>query len=81
MISAHPGLIPQEKGNLTQAIIWACTVFVEYYTGYVFVALMRDISAESKKRRRKSLITAELFEESKSIITMQIMEDLLNLHG
>ena len=46
MISAQPGLIPQEKGNLTRSRIWACTVFVEYYTGYVFVALMRDLTAE-----------------------------------
>ena len=47
MISAHPGLIPQEKGNLTRARIWACTVFADYYTGYVFVALIRDLTAES----------------------------------
>ena len=30
MISAQPGLIPQEKCSLTQARMWACTVFVEY---------------------------------------------------
>ena len=47
MISAQPGLIPQEKGNLTRARIWACTVFVDYYTVYVFVALMRDLNVES----------------------------------
>ena len=47
MISAQPGSIPQEKDNLTRARIWACTVFVDYYTGYIFVALMRDITAES----------------------------------
>ena len=46
VISAQPGLIPQEKGNLTRARIWACTVFADYYIGYVFVALMRDITAE-----------------------------------
>ena len=40
MISAQPDLIPQEKGNLTRARIWACTIFVDYYTGYVFVAMM-----------------------------------------
>ena len=47
MISAQPGLIPKEKLNLTQARIWACAVFVDYYTGYIFVELMRDITAES----------------------------------
>ena len=39
--------LPQEKGKLTRARIWACTVFVDYYTGFVFVALMRDLTAES----------------------------------
>ena len=47
MISAQPGLIPQEKGNLTRSRIWACTVFVDYYTGYVSMALMRDLTEES----------------------------------
>ena len=53
MISAQPGLIPQEKVNLTQSRIWACTVFVVYYTGYVFVALMRDLTAESTLAAKK----------------------------
>ena len=53
MISAQPGIIPQEKGNLTRARIWACTVFVDYYTGYVFVALMRDLNAESTLAEKK----------------------------
>ncbi len=53
MISAQPGLIPQEKGNLTRARIWACTVFVDYYTGFVFVALMRDLTAESTLAAKK----------------------------
>ena len=81
MISAQPGLIPQEKGNLTQARTWACTVFVDYNNGYVFVALTRDLTAASTLAAKKELSTAALFEESKSNITMQIMEDLLNLHG
>ena len=29
MIYAQPGLIPQDKGNLNRARIWACTVFVD----------------------------------------------------
>ena len=53
MISAKPGLIPQEKGNLAQARIWACTVFVDYYTGYVFVALLRDLTVESTLAAKK----------------------------
>ena len=55
MIYAQLGLIPQEKGNLTQARIWACTLFVDYYTGYVFVALMRDLTAESTLAAKKEL--------------------------
>ena len=53
MISAQPGLIPQEKGNLTLARIWACTVFADYYNGYVFVALMRDITAKLTLEEKK----------------------------
>ena len=53
MISAQPGLIPQEKGNLTRARIWACTVFVDYYTGFVYVALMRDLTGESTLAAKK----------------------------
>ena len=53
MISAQPGLIPQENIILTRARIWACTVFVDYYTGYVFVALMRDLTAESTLAAKK----------------------------
>ncbi|KAL7457785.1 hypothetical protein ACHAXS_000408, partial [Conticribra weissflogii] len=47
LISAQPGLVPQEKGNLTRARIWAATVFVDYYTRFVYVALMADQTAES----------------------------------
>ena len=46
MISSQPALIPQEKGKLTRPRIWACTVFVDHYTGFVFVALMRDLTTE-----------------------------------
>ena len=53
MISAQPGLIPQEKVNLNRARIWACTVFVDYYTGYVFLALMRDLTVESTLAAKK----------------------------
>ena len=53
MISAQPGLIPQEKGHLTRGRIWACTIFVDYFTGFVFVALMRDLTAESTLAAKK----------------------------
>ena len=53
MIPAQPGLIPQEKGRLTRGRIWACTIFVEYFTGYVFVSLMRDLTGESTLAAKK----------------------------
>ena len=53
MISAQPGLIPQKKGNLTRVRIWACTVFVDYFTGFVYVALTRDLMTESTLAAKK----------------------------
>ena len=47
LISAQPVLVPQEKGILTRARIWAATVFIDYVTGYAHVALMTDQSGES----------------------------------
>ena len=47
MISAQPGLVPQEKGHMTRARIWACTIFIDYFTGFTYVALMRDLTVES----------------------------------
>ncbi len=47
MVSAQPGLLPQEKGRLTRARIWGCTVFVDHATDYTCVILMHDFTAES----------------------------------
>ena len=47
LISAQPGLVPQSKGLLTRARIWAATIYVDYVTGYVHVGLMQDQSGES----------------------------------
>ena len=33
--------------NLTRGKIWACTMFVDYFTGFVFVAFIRDLTSES----------------------------------
>jgi len=46
MISAQPGLIPQMAGFLTNLRIWGATIFVDHYSDYVFVALMRDLTLE-----------------------------------
>ena len=47
LISAQPGLVPQEKGIMTRARIWAATVFIDYVTGYVNVGMMQDQSGEA----------------------------------
>ena len=47
LISAQPGLVPQEKGIITRARIWAGTVIIGYVTGYVHVGLMQDQSGEA----------------------------------
>ena len=46
MISAQPGLIPQMAGFLTNLRIWGATIFVDHYSDYVFVALMRDLTLD-----------------------------------
>ncbi len=47
LVSAQPGLVPQNKGTLTRARVWAASVFVDYVTKFVYVALMTDQSAEA----------------------------------
>ena len=47
LISAQPGLVPQSKGVMTRACIWAATIFVDYVTGLVYVGLMTDQPGDS----------------------------------
>jgi hypothetical protein len=44
MISAQPGLIPQIAGFLTNPMIWDATIFVDHFSGYVYDALMRNLT-------------------------------------
>ncbi len=46
LVSAQPGLIPQMSGFLTNMRIWGATVFVDHFSDYVYVALMRDLSLD-----------------------------------
>lgn len=39
--------MPQDKGQMTRARIWGCTVFVDYATSHVHVVLMQDRGIES----------------------------------
>ena len=50
---AQPGLVPQEKGMMTQARIWAATIFVNCVTGYLHVGLMTDQSGESTLKAKQ----------------------------
>ena len=46
LVSAQPGFIPQMSGHLTNMRIWAASVFVDHFTDYVFVHLMRDLTID-----------------------------------
>jgi hypothetical protein len=56
MVSAQPGLIPQMAGFLTNLRICGATIFVDHYSDYVFVALMRDL------KLKKTLLAKSSFE-------------------
>lgn len=47
MISPFGGLIPQIKGKLMRAKFYAATIFVDHFTDYTYVHLMRDTTAET----------------------------------
>ena len=46
-MSAQPGLVPQEKGQMTRARIWGATVFVDYASRWIKVHLMQDATGDS----------------------------------
>ena len=47
MISAQPGLVPQEKGKLTRARIWGATIFVDYATKWIKVCLLQSATGDA----------------------------------
>ena len=47
IVSAQPGLVPQEKGQMTRARIWGDTVFVDYASLWVKVHLIQDSTGDS----------------------------------
>ena len=47
LVSAQPGLVPQEKGSPARARIWGATIFVDSQTDYTKVHLMQDATCES----------------------------------
>jgi hypothetical protein len=46
LVSAQPGLVPQMSGFLTNLQIWGATAFVDHFSDYVYVALMRDLGLD-----------------------------------
>ncbi len=60
LVSAQPGLIPQISGNLMNLQIWGATVFVDHFSDYVYVALMRDLGLD------KTLLAKTAFERHAS---------------
>ena len=47
LVSAQPGLVPQEKGSPTRACIWGATIFVDGQTNYTEVHLVQDAMGKS----------------------------------
>jgi hypothetical protein len=47
MISPFGGLIPQVRGRLMKAKFYAATIFVDHYTDYTYVHLMKDTTGET----------------------------------
>ncbi len=46
LVLAQLGLLPQMYGFLTNLLIWSTTVFVNHFSDYVYVALMRDLGLD-----------------------------------
>jgi hypothetical protein len=46
LVLAQPGLVPQMSGFLTNLGVWGATVFVNLFSDYVYVTLMRDLGLD-----------------------------------
>jgi hypothetical protein len=60
LVSAQPGLVPQMSGFLTNLWIWGATIFVNHFSDYVYVVLMRDLGLD------KALLAKTAFERHAS---------------
>jgi hypothetical protein len=54
LVLEQPGLIPQMAGFLTNLQIWGATIFVNHFSDYVYVALMRDLSLDETLLEKSS---------------------------
>jgi hypothetical protein len=67
MVSAQPELIPQMAGFLMNLHIWGATIFVDHYSDYIFLALMRDLTLD------KTLLTKSSFERHANEVNISII--------
>ena len=54
IVSAQPGLVPQEKGQLTRSRIWGATVFVDHATKWIKVHLMQNATGDETLEAKES---------------------------
>ena len=54
MVSAQPGLVPQEKGKLTRARVWGATIFVDHATKWIKVHLMQSDTGDETLDAKES---------------------------
>jgi len=54
LVSAQPGLVPQFSGALTSDRINGATIFVDHYSGYTYVHLMRRLTSEETLEAKQS---------------------------
>ena len=54
MVSAQPGLVPQEKGKLTRARIWGATIFVDYATKWIKVCPYHSATGKATLEAKQS---------------------------
>jgi len=66
IVSAQPGLVPQDKGQLTRARIWGATIFVDHATKWIKVHLMQNATGD------KTLEAKESFKHASSTRGVQV---------
>ena len=54
IVSAQPGLVPQDKGQLTRSRIWGATIFVDHATKWIKVHLMQNATGDETLEAKES---------------------------
>eukprot|EP00957_Ditylum_brightwellii_P204611 15340125-Ditylum_brightwellii.AAC.3 len=53
LVSNQPGLVPQVSGRLTRAQVVGVTVYVDHFTNFVYIYLMRSLLGEETIASKK----------------------------